>query len=232
MTSIANRAARHGPDFATRVSDQGGAVVAAGLLNFLARSDSDEPLRPVVRLSRPALKADIAHFLNLAFGRFPGIVDRASATITDPRLRDWLDQAVTGFGLERAFLNRLTVAAGPIHRQVGQERVTATLESLGRSMDMLATSERAGCAAGASFAFVLDWQSTRTLLEHVGLSLLIEVPHMPLPDAASTLALVEMLSAEPTIQRAMAFGSEQMLAQQRGLWRIIEARHQAMLSVN
>lgn len=232
MTSIASKAADHDHGFARVVHDEGGSAVAASLLDFLLRSDGGEPLRNIVRLSRPALKADVAHFLNIAFGRFPGIVDHAAATIGDALARDWLDQSVAGFAVERAFLNRLTVAAGPIHRQVGQERISATLDSLARSMDMLATSERAGCAAGAAIAFVMDWQQTRPLLEHIALSLSIEVPSQALPPRESSLALVDMLSATPAVQRAMAFGSQQMLAQQKGLWRIIEARHQSMLSAD
>lgn len=232
MTSIASKTADHGHGFARGVHDEGGSSIAASLLDFLLRSDGNEPLRNIVRLSRPALKADIAHFLNIAFGRYPGIVDHAASTINDAAPRAWLDQSVAGFAAERAFLNRMTVAAGPIHRQIGQERISATLDALARSMDMLATSERAGCAAGAAIAFVMDWQETRPLLEHIALSLSLEVPVQSLPDTASSLALVDLLSANPSIRRAMAFGSQQMLAQQRGLWRIIEVRHQSMLSAD
>jgi hypothetical protein len=225
-----SKAEDFGQDFLDKVRANGSLAVAGPILSFLQRSHSAESLRSVVKLSRPALKADIAHFLNICFGKHPGIVDHAANKIVDQAARGWLLQATEGFAVERAFLNRLTVAAGPIHRQLGQERVTALVEGQGRSVEMLATSDRAGCPAGAAIAFVLDWQATRPLLDHVALALSIEVPRCTLPDSDQSLALVRALSAKAPIQRAMAFGCEQLLAQQSGLWQLIAARHQAMLA--
>jgi hypothetical protein len=230
MKMMASTAGNFGQDFLDQVRKGGSIDVAAPLLSFLQRSDTDAPLRPVVKLSRPALKADIAHFLNICFGKHPGIVDHAASKIVDQNARQWLVQAIDGFAVERAFLNRLTVAAGPIHRQLGQERVTALVEGQSHSVEMLATSDRAGCAAGAAIAFVLDWQATRPLLEHIGYALLIDVPECSLPDSAMSLDLVRNLSAQPAVQRALQFGCDQMLGLQRGLWQVISARHQAMLA--
>jgi hypothetical protein len=230
MEPMVKTARDFGQDFLDHIRDNGSYAVAAPLLSFLKRSDSGEPLRSVVKLSRPALKADIAHFLNICFGKHPGIVDHAANRIVDQAARNWLLQAIEGFAIERAFLNRLTVAAGPIHRQLGQERVTALVEGQGRSVEMLATSDRAGCPAGAAIAFILDWQATRPLLDHIALALSIEVPPCTLPDGDQSLNLVRDLATKPATQRAMSFGSEQLLSQQRGLWQLITARHQAMLA--
>jgi hypothetical protein len=219
-----------GQVFLEQVHANGSLSVARPLLSFLEKSHSAESLRSSVKLSRPALKADIAHFLNICFGRHPGIIDHAANKIVDQAARNWLLLAIDGFSIERAFLNRLTVAAGPIHRQLGQDRITALLEGQSRSIQMLATSERAGCPAGAAIAFVIDWKATRPLLDHVAVALSIDVPPCSLPDDYQSIKLVRDLAAKSSTQRAMTFGSDQMLALQKGLWQLIATRHQAMLS--
>ncbi|MGL5840174.1 MAG: DUF6975 family protein [Sphingorhabdus sp.] len=229
MKSIVSIADNFGQGFIDHIESNSSLAIAGPLLAFLERSHSVEPLRSVVKLSRPALKADIAHFLNICFGRHPGIIDHAANKIVDQAAREWLLQAINGFAVERIFLNRLTIAAGPIHRQLGQERVTALLEAQSRSVEMLATSDRVGCPAGSAIAFVMDWQAIRPLLDHVALALEIEIPSCVLPDRQQCFQLACDLGFKLSTQRAMAFGSDQMLAQQRGLWQLIAARHQAML---
>jgi hypothetical protein len=230
MESIAKAADRYGEDYLDNILRCGSTELVAPLLAFLSKSEISDSLRHVVKISRPALKADIAHYLNVNFGRHPGLVDYAAAKIVDPAAQKWLTQAVEGFASERDFLNRLTVAAGPIYRQVGQERVNAMAENQMRSLELLANSEREGCPAGAVIAFVVDWQSTRPMVNHIALELSLEIPECLLPARADTIALIKQLSAKPSVQRAMAFGSDQALAQQRGLWQLISARHQALLA--
>ena len=58
--------------------------------------------------------ADIAHFLCILHGRHPGVIDHAATKTADDAAREWLLQATDGFAAERAFLTKLTVAAGPI----------------------------------------------------------------------------------------------------------------------
>jgi hypothetical protein len=219
-----------GEDFLEKVRANGSLSIARPLLSFLDKSGCAEPLRSSVKICRPALKADIAHFLNICFGRHPGIVDHAANKIVDHAARNWLLQAIDGFSVERQFLNRLTVAAGPIHRQLGQDRITALLEGQSRSIEMLATSERVGCPAGAAIAFVIDWKMTRPLLDHVALALSIEVPPCLLPDDRQTMRLVRELAGTASIRRAINFGGDQMLALQKGLWQLVATRHQAMLT--
>ncbi len=230
MESIARTAENFGQDFLDSIRANGSKPLTSPLLTFLEKSNSNAPLRSIVKLCLPALKADIAHFLNICFGRHPGIVDHAGSKITDQVARQWLVQAIDGFSIERTFLNRLAVAAGPIHRQIGQDRVNSLLEGQTRSVEMLATSDRAGCPAGAAIAFVIDWQATRPLLENVALALSLEVPKCLLPSEQLTTQLASNLGDNQAMRRAMLFGGEQMLALQRGFWQLIVARHQAMLA--
>jgi hypothetical protein len=69
------------------------------------------------------------------------------------------------------------------------------------------------------------------LLERAALMLEIDSGVCTLPSSAETLALADALSASPAAERAISFGSQQLLAQQKGLWQLIAARHQAMSSL-
>jgi hypothetical protein len=230
MELTASKELDFGQHFLVSVDQQGCAPFIAPLLSFLDKSGRAPELRSQAKICRPALLADIGHFMNVCFGRHPGVIDHAGQKIVDQEAREWLTQAIDGFALERSYLNRLTIAAGPVHRQIGQDRVNAVIENHSRSMEMLATSDRVGCPAGAAMAFALDWQKCRPLLDRASMILGIEAPPCLLPKAGSTAQLAHALARRPAVQRAMMFGSEQMLAQQRGLWQIIATRHEALLN--
>jgi hypothetical protein len=208
---------------------EGSASVIAPLQKFLTDSQETRDLRLPIKVVRPALIADIAHFLCISHGRHPGIVDHAATKIIDESARSWLIHAINAFASERTFLNKLTVAAGPITRQVGQDTITALLSNQAKSFEMLATSDRQGCAAGAAIAIVIDWQTTRPLLDKAALALGMEPFKFDLPDADMCLHLVNALADTTAKRRAMTFGVEQLLAQQRGLWRLIASRHTEMI---
>jgi hypothetical protein len=214
------------------VSAEGSAPVIAPLQKFLSDSQELRDLRLPIKAVRPALIADIAHFLCISHGRHPGIVDHAATKIIDETARSWLVQSINAFASERTFLNKLTVAAGPITRQFGQETVTAVLTNQAKSFEMLATSDRQGCAVGAAVAFVIDWQTTRPLLNQASLALGIEPYKLDLPNADQCLQLVDSLADSLAKRRAMTFGAEQLLNQQRGLWRLIASRHTEMIARN
>lgn len=220
-----------GEGFALLVTEHGSLSVSGPLAAFLDRCMTAPDLRKSVKDSLPALLADIAHFLNVSHGRLPGVVDHAASKIVDPEARAWLTDTTTAFSTERRFLNRLTVAAGPIRRHLDQDKIEAVLATQQRSFEMLATSDRKGCPAGAAMAFVLDWQSTRGLLDRAALMLGITPEKCALPDENRTIGLVGALSGAAAIERAMAFGSQQLLAQQKGLWHLIAARHHIMTSL-
>jgi hypothetical protein len=93
---------------------------------------------------------------------------------------------------------------------------------------MLATSDRNGTAAGAAIAFVLDWIASRPLLDSVATSLDIPVPIIALPVADESINFANAIAKSDNIVRAIGFGADQLLGQQRGLWQIIAARHAAL----
>lgn len=211
------------------IAQEGSNNIVAPLHKFLSDSQQLPELRMAIKNIRPALIADIAHYMCIAHGRLPGVVDHAASKMVDDASRAWLVKAIDAFALERAFLNRLTVAAGPVTRQIGQDKVTALVTSQVKNFEMIATSDRNGCAAGAAIAFVVDWNETRPLLEAASLHLGLETGRSLLPSNSECQILTENLAHSEPIRRAMKFGSDQLLGQQRGLWKIIAARHQEMI---
>lgn len=169
--------------------------------------------------------ADIAHFLTIIHGRHPGVIDHAATKIVEHGAREWLVQAMDGFITERAFLTRLTVAAGPITNAApGTEASTSAVLGLAKAMDLLAQSGRRGCALGASLALVLDWWSLRPALNAMALRIGMEPPQCRLPDPGATNTLGQDLLAEPERERAIGFGARQLLLQHKGLWTLLESR--------
>lgn len=219
-----------GTPFLRNVLTDGSASVIAPLLGFLGDRGDRPDLRAVVKNARGALIADIAHFINISHGRHPGIIDHAANKIVDDAARTWLVEAIDGFSAERRFLNALTVAAGPIRRHVGQDKITALIAGQSKNFEMLATSDRRGCPAGAALAFVIDWQQTRPLLDRIALHIGMEPQAVTLPSVRDCAALANELSKDDAQARAMGFGAQQMLAQQRGLWQLVAARHAETLA--
>ncbi len=222
--------AAFGLSFVGSILSNGSLPVIKPLIGFLG-SGSDRPdLRFPAKAARAALLADIAHFMNISHGRHPGILDFAAHRVVDDAARKWLIQAIDGIVLERSYLNELTVTAGPIRRLNGQDKITALIEGQTRNFEMLATSDRKGCPAGAAIAFVVDWHQTRSLLDRVALHIGLEAPKIGLPSVDDCQVLAQQVDSSASYRRAMAFGSDQLLAQQRRLWQLIVARHTEMLA--
>lgn len=171
--------------------------------------------------------ADIAHFLCVLHGRHPGVVDHAATKTADVVAREWLVEAMDGFSAERAFLTTLTVAAGPISGVRSEDQSNATVLAQRKALEMLSQSDRNGCALGASFALVLDWQAIRPLLEKAAIKLGIEPRKAILPSSEATHVLNTELSQSSAVERAINFGVDQILTQHRGLWQLLEARKNA-----
>jgi hypothetical protein len=222
--------AEFGSSFVRFVAHEGSSNAVLPMLKYLTDSRESPDLRSSVKNIRPALVADIAHFMCIAHGRLPGVIDFAATKIVDDEARKWFVKAINAFGSERSFLNRLTVAAGPVTRQLGQDKVTALVTAQVKNFRMIATSDRKGCAAGAAIAFVVDWQATRPLLEACALNLGIDPDFANLPETAESQFLAEKLAFSDSASRAMMFGGQQLLGQQRGLWQLISARHNAMIN--
>jgi len=180
-------------------------------------------------LSGPDI-ADIAHFLCILHGRHPGVIDNAATKTVDDAARDWLVQATDGFAAERAFLTKLTVAAGPISGVSMDDQSNAAVLGQRKALEMLSQSDRSGCAIGAAIALVADWHFIRNILELIALRVGVEARSSILPTVRETSDLNSRLAQTPALERALNFGAEQLLNQHRGLWQLLEARRNMRLS--
>ncbi|MEH3100794.1 DUF6975 family protein [Sphingomonas adhaesiva] len=167
---------------------------------------------------------DAVHALAVVHGAFPGIVDHAMARTTDDAARDWLTAAGAAMTAERSMLIRLASAVGPLPSTPNQAASQAAILGQRHTLEMLAQSDRNGCATGTALAFVLDWAAVRRVLDscadRVGLRAATDFT----ATSIAAHAFVEGVDATPPVERAMAFGAQQMLAQHRGLWHLLAAR--------
>ncbi|HWH17163.1 MAG TPA: hypothetical protein VNT77_02330 [Allosphingosinicella sp.] len=168
--------------------------------------------------------ADAVHFLCTVHGRYPGVFDHAAQRCLDPAARAWIAIAHEGFAAERAFLARLTVEAGPTPSTPGAASAEAALLSQRHALDMLAQSERNGCALGAAMALAIDWGRIRAVLNVAGNRFGVEPPPYRLTDMTAVRSLADALGAQPLVERALLFGAEQIMLQHKGLWDLLEAR--------
>lgn len=180
----------------------------------------DAPVRDLV---------DAVHCLCLLHGRHPGVIEYAQGRAVDPVAEAWLAEAVAGFTAERGFLVRLVAAAGPLPSTPGQAETEAAIAGQRHALDMLVGSERPGCAIGAAMALVLDWPACRRVLDAAATRIGIDVPASELPTAQDSATVLGALAEHGTFERAALFGAQQMLAQHRGLWALLESRTAARL---
>ncbi len=99
--------------------------------------------------------------------------------------------ATDGFAAERAYLATLTAAAGPLPSTPGQAETDAALVAQRHAFDMLAHSDRAGCATGAAIALVIDWYAFRDAMDVAAARFGVNAPEMTLPDE------IEVATSEP-----------------------------------
>lgn len=170
--------------------------------------------------------ADAVHHLALLHGHVPSVVDHAANRIADTKAREWLVQTLAGFGRERTYINNIVVAAGPLPSTAGNQQMTTIIAQQRRALEMLAQSDRRGCALGAAMALVLDWVAVRAILDGGAVRLGIEPPALLLPTRDETLALLVLLDESQSIGRAVQFGASQLLGQHRGIWDLLAARAQ------
>lgn len=196
----------------------------------LVESDGTGASPHAQALIRPAAAlrdvADAVHALCTLHGTLPGIVDHAAHGAQPGAVGEWLTQAASGFADERALLARLTAAVGPLPSTPGQAASDSAILTQRSALEMLARSDRVGCAAGTAFAFVLDWAQVRGVLDVCADRLGIVTTAL-YPASDETAAVLDHLDVAPGVARAMTFGAQQMLAQHRGLWQLLEARASA-----
>lgn len=171
--------------------------------------------------------SDAVHALCTLHGRLPGVIEHAASRNTLAAAAEWLAAAERGIGAERAFLARLTSAAGPLPSTPGQAETEAAIAGQRHALDMLAQSDRSGCALGAAAALVLDWQALRNVLDAAAVRFGVAPVAGTLPTERDTVEAIATIAAAPALERAISFGAQQLLAQHRGLWDLLEARASA-----
>jgi hypothetical protein len=170
---------------------------------------------------------DAVHLLCSVHGQHPGLVEQALELCPSGPAHQWLGRAADGFARERLYLVRLTAAVGPLPSTPGAAETEATLVAQQHALEILARSERRGCALGAATALVSDWWPIRRVLDRAAARLGIESPAPSLPDEASVVKAIEAECDTPARERALAFGAEQLLLQNRGLFDLLQARAEA-----
>lgn len=171
--------------------------------------------------------ADAVLALCMLHGRQPGVLDHVIARNKLAAAQGWIEVAVAAFAIERALLARLASAAGPLPSTPGQAESESAIIGQHHALDMLAQSDRAGCAIGAAVALVIDWAAIRTVLDAAACRFGLVPPAFRMPPDVETAIVVAAASDNPAAERAMAFGAQQVLAQHRGLWDLLEARASA-----
>lgn len=199
----------------------------------LLATDGSAVAPAMARLSAPRVPlrdvADALHYLCLLHGRHPGPVDFARDRAVVPVVREWLAVAADGFSGEREWLARLVAAVGPAPSTANQTASESAVATQRHALEMLAMSDRKGCALGAAAALVMDWHDIRVWLDGVGERLGLTPPPSRLPTLGASRERLQTASIPitPDQARAFHFGAQQLLAQQRGLWTLIECRAEA-----
>jgi hypothetical protein len=170
--------------------------------------------------------ADAIHLLCAIHGRPPAMIEVAYGR-AEGAAREWLEQASDAFERERLLLVQLTSAVGPIPSTPGAAETEAALVAQRNAIEILALSERRGCALGAATALVGDWWPLRRLLDRAASRAGIHCPPPALPDQGSIMWVVGAACDTAASERALAFGAEQLLLQHRGLLNLLEARAEA-----
>lgn len=168
--------------------------------------------------------ADAVHLLCSVHGNYPGLIEQALEISPKGAAQEWFGRAAAAFERERLYLVRLTSAVGPMPSTPGAGETEATLLAQRHALEILARSERRGCALGAATALVSDWWPIRRLLDRAASRAGIEAPAPSLPDEASIVAVIQVECDTPASERALNFGGEQILLQNRGLFDVMEAR--------
>jgi hypothetical protein len=198
---------------------------AGATLRRLLASDGTAAHPFAQRLSAPRGVArdvaDAVHALCTVHGHHPDLLAIAAGLSTAPSEQRWLTEAAQGFAGERAALAQLVAAAGPLPSTPGQAETAAALTAERHALEMLARSERTGVALGAAAALVGDWQAIRGVLARAADRFGVDLPPATVLD---TDALLDQTAA---LERAVGFGAQQLLAQHRGLWSLLEARASA-----
>jgi hypothetical protein len=148
--------------------------------------------------------ADAVHHIAILHGRHPGVADHAVNHTQVDSARAWLFTTADAFMKERSFLNRLIVAVGPMPSTPGQDRSESAVNAQRHAVDMLAQSDRNGCALGAALALSLDWPSIRDVLISSARRFGVDAPDLALSSAEATNAVaIEASSSSARARRIL-----------------------------
>src|SRR4249919_3065311 len=161
--------------------------------------------------------SDSVHLLCSLHGRYPGLIELALQQSPAGPAQSWLARAAEAFERERLYVVRLTSAVGPLPSTPGAAETESSLVATRHALETLAHSERKGCSLGAATALVGDWWPIRRLLDRAAARVGLQAPAPSLPDEASVVEVIGLSADSPASERALAFGSEQLLLQHRGL---------------
>lgn len=171
--------------------------------------------------------ADAIHHFGYLHGRHPGIVAAALAKTPNRETQAWFETAVDAFDQERSYLTKLVVAVGPTPSTPGQAECEAALTGQHHALEMLSHSDRLGCAFGAAAMLILDWTAIRVIMDRAAERFGLIPPRCNLPEPQETAAAIRAIASAPAPERALSFGAQQLLAQHRGLWDLLESRQAA-----
>ncbi|WP_294391706.1 hypothetical protein [uncultured Sphingomonas sp.] len=168
--------------------------------------------------------ADVLHLLAMLHGPQPGLIETAAERNVLPEAERWFKQTAIAFAAERQFLAQLIVSAGPAPSTPGEAETAAAIMDQRHAMEVIASSDRFGCALGATVALMFDWEAIRAVLDTAAARIGIEAPDMLFPDESETIEILASLTPQPRLDRTLSFGARQLLVQHRGLWDVLEAR--------
>jgi len=205
----------------------------AQLARVDAQGSADHPYRhALLTASGPNSARDLADAVHLfcsLYGRHPGLIELALNNCPAGPVRDWLREASDAYERERLYLVRLTAAVGPLPSTPGAAETEATLVAQRHAIETLAKSERRGCALGAATALMADWPSVRAVLDRAADRMGMQKPALTLPDLDSIVRVIADGTDGMPSERALGFGGEQLLLQNRGLFDLLEARAAARI---
>jgi len=173
--------------------------------------------------------ADCVHLFCSLYGRHPGLIELALNNCPAGPVRDWLKEASDAYERERLYLVRLTASVGPLPSTPGAAETESALVAARHAIETLAGSERRGCALGAATALMSDWPAIRALLDRAADRVGMQRPVLTLPDQQSVVRVIGDGTDGPASERALGFGGEQLLLQNRGLFDLLEARASARI---
>jgi hypothetical protein len=203
-------------------------VAQAQLARVEADGCADHPHRlALLAASGPAANRDLADCVHLfcsLYGRYPGLIEIALNNCAAGPVRDWLRDASDAYERERLYLVRLTASVGPLPSTPGAAATEGTLVGQRHAIETLAMSERRGCALGAATALMADWPAVRGVFDRAADRIGIQKPALVLPDQESIVRVISDGTDGLASERALGFGGEQLLLQNRGLFDLLEAR--------